>query len=762
MKRVLSFLICLAILAGAMILPTFALDGLDSRELESKGQQHIYIGSKGIDNAPRVDGKIENGEYRGKASAKFIGLDTSRLSSAYHYFDYDDDNIYIAIELIGDKGFAAGKSGYEFNLAFPTSGGFSDYFSRVVIDIAFNTRGQASVTGASYLDQHNGSYHKFFKIDPVFVTEVAGAHNTQSYKTVYEFVINKSALKDEAGVCMTDRVIFYTKVKNSFGTFLYHFEMDETTREAIAKAYPEHAYPRDTWTGHVVHFSDRITDAKINTLDCAAVKDYGEGRYGLRFKTVIDKEYLDGIVAEHGAENVKVGTLIMEKNALRAAGGTLTKEALPEGGYLSVIADVAAPYEVSDSSYSFVGSVTDITDRKADYLAVGYVEVNGAVTYSANDTERTVSGVAYAALRDISKLSNEEYKNKVRVTNGKQTTTIKASLFDAYSPYTEDEMLGYYKLAAGYNLGILPYYRDALIKEAGDIRVATSNVYCHNFKLNYEGATAEEKNAAVYLHVETLMQIDADVLCLQEVSNSIYNGHDYRYKDRLEPMLITRGYTEVDVKTDAFPNGTSAANAVNVNYTPIWYKSDVLTLIEAEHVYFTTVGYNPDGGLSSAKSYTWALFEENSTGKKFIVISSHMTSSESAVLNMLRMLDASEVMQKIAELEKMYNVPVMVLGDFNTRPYSDPYKIMLSGNLVNANRLASDVVNAAYSTFHSYPGYSWGRNAQKLTPTIGADIIDHIFVSKEGLNLKNYQTFLTDNAIISTDHVPLSIDFTLN
>ncbi len=763
-KRILSFILTLVLLVGMLTLPVFGAGDADSRELEAKGQQHIYVGAKGTENAPKADGIVSEGEYRGSASAKFIGLSVSKLTSAYHFFDYDDDNIYVAITLLGDKDFKNGVSGYELNLAFPTSGGFSDYYSRVVINLDFDKEGVVKVGKSSYLDQHNGSYHKFFDIDSRIITEAMGKRDEQRSNTVYELVISKSALKEEAGVVMTDRIIFYTKTRGVSGTYLYHFEMDEATRAAIAMTYPEHSYPRDTWTGHVVHFCGKSEGSGINTLDGAAVKSYGDGRYGLRFKTVIDKELFDTAVSENGIENIKVGTLIMEKKALRAAGGILTKEALKAAGaeYLDVIADVNEPYEATSDGYLFVGSIRDITDRKADYVAVGYLEVGEKVIYSENDTERTVSGVAFAALRDISKLPSDEYKNTVKVTNGKETTTIKASLFDAYSPYTVDEMLGFYKLAAGYNLGILPYYRDTLMKESGDIRVATSNVHFHHFKMNMPNATETEKQNAVYLHVETLMQIDADVLCLQEVSNSMYNGSDYFYKKRLEPILITKGYTEVDVKTDAFPNGTSAENAANVNYTPIWYKSDVLTLVEAEHVYFTTVGYNPDGGLSSAKSYTWALFEENSTGKKFIVISSHMTSSESAVLNMLRMLDASEVMQKIDELEKMYNVPVMVLGDFNTRPYSDPYKIMLSGNLVNANRLASDVVNASYSTFHSYPGYSFGVGAQKLTPTIGTDIIDHIFVSKEGLNLKNYQTFLTDNAIISTDHVPLSIDFTLN
>ncbi|MBE6596424.1 MAG: hypothetical protein E7641_02030 [Ruminococcaceae bacterium] len=764
MKKILSLVLSLLIVIPMFAFGGYAAEPLDIRELEAKGQQHIYVGSKWAAQPPVLDGVIGEGEYQTSAEAKFKNAE-SYLSGAHHHISYDADYIYIGVKLDGDKAYKDGVCGYRVNLAFPTSGGFSDFYSRVEIGVFSDENGDM-IPSVRFYDQYNGRAAYIFTLDSAVVADAVRGRDKTTRTTCYEIAIDKAVLQREAGVVMTERVLFFTTLINALGSYEYRLEIDSATAAGIAAAYPEHSQPQDSWVGHVIHFSDQPAESeKIDTVDGAAVKLVKDDVFSLRFKTTVDKSYLDGLVAEKGKDNVKVGILMAEKSFLEASGGVLTLEKAEEMGseysLVNIVSNVDNAYESTDDAYSFVGSVRGISDETGEYFAVGYVKAGDQVTYASHVSERTVAGVAYAALRDISKSKAEGYGQTLKVANNKEAPSTALAAYTLNTPYAEAEQNALYRMASGFNLSILPYFRDIVARQEGDIRVATSNVYFHHFRVVYPNATEAEKQAAVDNHVKSMMEIDADVLCLQEVSDKMYGSYDYKYQTRLNPRLRQKGYTEAAATVGEFPAGSTSSNLVGVNYTPIWYRANVLTLEACEHVFYTSVGYNPDGGLSSSKSFTWALFTEKATGKQFIAISTHMTwAGDAVVSNILRKLDASEVMMKVSELEKKYNVPIMVMGDFNSDPTTDPYKVMLGGNLVNAKTVAKDVINGAYATYHTFPTLS-NKTAGRYTPLLGK-AIDHIFVSREGLNIKNYQTLISDNIISSSDHIPLSIDFTIN
>ncbi len=763
MKKILSLALSLLIVIPLFAFSGYAAEPLDIRELDSKGQQHIYVGSRWTSQPPVLDGVINEGEYQVSADAEF--KDPENFNDVFHYISYDADYIYIGVKIEKDRAFKDGVSGYQFNLAFPTAGGFSDFYSRAEINIISDAQGNM-VTKAGFYDQYNGRNPYKFTIDSAVVSEAVRGRDRSTVTTCYEVAIDKAKLQWETGAVMTDRVLFFTKLITALGTYDYRLDIDSATKNAIAAAYPEHSQPQDSWVGHVIHFSDAPAESeKITTVDGAAVRLIKDDVFSLRFKTMVDKAYLDGVVTEKGSDNVKVGVLIAEKSFLEASGGVLTLEKAGEIGkeynVVNIVAAIDAAYETTDDAYSFVGSVRGITDERGEYFAVGYVKAGDEIIYAPDMRERTVAGVAYAALRDISLSKVDGYGENIRVARNVEVSSTALGAYTLFTPYGEAEQNALYRMASGFNLSILPYFRDIVAKQEGDIRVATSNVYFHHFRVVYPNGTEAEKQAAVDNHVKSMMEIDADVLCLQEVSDKMYGKYDYKYQTRLYPKLRENGYTEAEATVREFPAGSTSSNLAGVNYTPIWYRADVLTLEACEHVFYTSVGYNPDGGLSSSKSYTWALFTEKATGKQFIAVSTHMTwAGDAVVSNILRKLDASEVMIKVSELEQKYNVPIMVMGDFNSDPTTDPYKVMLGGNLVNAKTVAKDVINGAYATYHTFPTLS-NNAAGRYMPLIGL-AIDHIFVSGEGLNIKNYQTLISDNIISSSDHIPLSIDFTIN
>lgn len=266
--------------------------------------------------------------------------------------------------------------------------------------------------------------------------------------------------------------------------------------------------------------------------------------------------------------------------------------------------------------------------------------------------------------------------------------------------------------------------------ESSDLRVVSNNVYFYEYNLT---------RAARLL--ESFIYLDADILLLQEVSN---DWHLY-----LDEALLEIGYTMVPTKA----NPELGTVGDRQNYTPIYYRADKLTLIECGYDQFESVKSRPDGNLSSSKSYTWALFEEKDTGKRFVSISTHYTwYSDPEQANRFRIADAGEVMEAVANLEARYACPIIVMGDFNCAVNSDPYQVMAGGNLQDARYHAGQRINININTWHEL-----GEEA-----TSGSNgVLDHCFFSKTGMNAKLFQVVSNTYAVHSSDHFPIALDFSL-
>ena len=266
-------------------------------------------------------------------------------------------------------------------------------------------------------------------------------------------------------------------------------------------------------------------------------------------------------------------------------------------------------------------------------------------------------------------------------------------------------------------------------RSESDIRIVSNNVYFYEFS----------KERAQLL-ADSMMTVDADVLLLQEVGAEWHRS--------LDPMLEQMGYTAVPTKGEGELSGVTATQ----NYTPVWYRANLLRLIDYGYDQFESVKTRPDGNLSSSKSFTWALLEEKATGKKFAVISTHYTWHASDVTgNKLRTDDATEVMAAVGKIEATYGVPVVVMGDMNCVPNSDPYKVMASGNLKDARYCAAEKFGTTLNTWHKL-----GEE-----PGSSGSILDHYFVSTIGLTAKLYQIMKNDYILKTTDHLPLSVDIAL-
>ena len=174
----------------------------------------------------------------------------------------------------------------------------------------------------------------------------------------------------------------------------------------------------------------------VSTLAGAALDPNSTSAY-LRFDSSVEKGNYTALVATYGAENVKVGTLVMMTKDLKKD-TELNKAALATAGVQFI--DVEAKLLYYTDEYAVLGANVLVNDKNYDtsYTAVSYIEVTtkDGVTHtywSTTSTERSVEAVAKAALKDT---RLKEEGNYVNLIDGK------------YSPYTAAQ-IAQYKVFAG-------------------------------------------------------------------------------------------------------------------------------------------------------------------------------------------------------------------------------------------------------------------------------------------------------------------------
>lgn len=740
MKKTIAFVLICILLFSVLITPSFSA-GFDARELEFLGQDHIYLGSEPTSTPPTPDGKIEKNEYSASVEYEPSNNDKGYITDATHYFSYDNECIYLAVSL-NETNFKYGSNYFMFNLNFPVLGGFSDMFSRLRISLQLSDAQTASVSKIDYMDFSTG---KPTTPDLSKDKMLAGyAASRVGDTTVYEVAVKFSALKEEIGMNITNMANFNSVNVTSAGEHWYYCELSDANIKAIESKYPAHGQPQDTWTMHILHFSDKKTEKPgFKTMDGARIKLDGAETYSMMFQLELDRTHLNSLNKKHGKGNFKFGMIIAPLDAVLAV-DDFTAEALKTSEYSDTFKDYAVGdlesevYARGVGTYIYSKHITGITDLTKEYAARAYFEINGERTYADTYTRRAVSGVAFSAIRDLSSAG--------RMTGYKNPITVNA--IDMFSPYTSEQIAILYTLASGYSDHTLPKIPDALQqKAAGDLRVVSSNVYFHIFKSlkNEQAKTDWAKGLA-----DMLKDADGDVLLLQEMSDGIISGKDFKWHTRLIPMLNEMGYTVVDCELDElFQASVNKGNPTDVNYTPILYKADKVKLIDSGHHFYESVATNPDSYLSSSKSYTWALFEDKVSSERFITFSTHLTyHANSATANNLRKQDASELVTEMNALEAKYpGIPVIVMGDLNCTATSEPYAILTAGKLCNAKEIAESTYNGNFGTSHGLGS----------APGAGA-AIDHALVSESGLKVTKYQSIITEKSIASSDHLPISID----
>ena len=216
---------------------------------------------------------------------------------------------------------------------------------------------------------------------------------------------------------------------------------------------------------------------------------------------------------------------------------------------------------------------------------------------------------------------------------------------------------------------------------------------------------------------------EADFVGLQEV---VHNQLLY-LKDSLT------GYNFIGVGRD---DGKEAGE-----YSCIFYKKDKYSVVEQSTFWLSPTPDIPSKGWDAAlnRVCTYGLFKNNKTKKLVWVFNTHFDHMG----NLARLESAKLIIKKIHELNTK-NYPVIVSGDFNSKPEDGPSQYMMA-NMQNS-RSISKLVYCAPDTWN---GFKFNEKPNGC--------IDYIFVSKDDrISVLKFAT-ITDSYDMKypSDHFPV-------
>jgi len=178
-------------------------------------------------------------------------------------------------------------------------------------------------------------------------------------------------------------------------------------------------------------------------------------------------------------------------------------------------------------------------------------------------------------------------------------------------------------------------------------------------------------------------------------------------------------------------------------YSAVFYNSVKYKLLESNTFWLSETPEKPSKGWDAAynRVCTYGMFQNLKTKKKILVFNTHFDH----VGNVARAESARLILQKIREINKN-NLPVIVTGDFNLEPGTEPVNIIKSE--LNDSRGIADLVYGPDGTFNAFEFHKPVTNR-----------IDYIFVPKSGVSVKKY-AILSDskNCRYPSDHLPVYVE----
>lgn len=202
---------------------------------------------------------------------------------------------------------------------------------------------------------------------------------------------------------------------------------------------------------------------------------------------------------------------------------------------------------------------------------------------------------------------------------------------------------------------------------------------------------------------------------------------------QIRDVLAAGGYAYVGVgRDDAKEAG---------EFAPILYRTDRFRLVEGGTFWLSETPEKVSYGWDAIKYHricTWARLEELGTGRQLQVWNVHFDHEAPEA----RRQSARLVLARIQEVATK-GIPVVLMGDFNATPDSEPYRIVAAG-LRDTRMLSEQAPTGPAGTFN---GFRFGAEATER--------IDHILVGP-GFRALSHATLVdSKDAHYPSDHFPV-------
>lgn len=182
-------------------------------------------------------------------------------------------------------------------------------------------------------------------------------------------------------------------------------------------------------------------------------------------------------------------------------------------------------------------------------------------------------------------------------------------------------------------------------------------------------------------------------------------------------------------------------------FSPIFFNKAKFILIENGHFWLSENCEKPGLGWDAAcnRIVTWGRFQSKVTGKQFLAFNTHFDHRGDEA----RKNSAFLIRDKIKEISKDQGIPVVLTGDFNLQPESDPINL-IKGFMKDSREVTETEPYGPVGTFTSF---NWNA------PMEGR--IDYIFVQGPIKVLK--YAVLTDakEQRFPSDHLPVFVKVVL-